>query len=79
MFGHRPQGDMELKEACDRRRFLEILQHWVKSIEQNRDFEVRVDGRSCRIPAEALEKGRFRIEYEIDKGEHEFELTLKWQ
>jgi amphi-Trp domain-containing protein len=72
-------GDMELKEACDKRQFVELLRQWLQHIEQNRDFEVQVKGRSCRIPADALERGHFRVEYEIDQGEYEFELTLKWR
>lgn len=73
------QEDLELKETCDKRQFVDLMKQWLQHIEQNQDFEVQVKGRSCRIPAEALEKGHFRVEYEIDNGEYEFELTLKWR
>lgn len=72
------EQDMELKETCDKRHFVHMLQQWLQCIEKGKDFEVRVNGRSCSVPAAALENGRFRVEYEIDQGEHEFELTLKW-
>jgi hypothetical protein len=71
--------NMELKETLDRNRFLEMLQGWTRAIEQNQDFEVRVNGQSHIIPADAIDRGRLRVEYEIDRGEYEFELTLKWR
>jgi amphi-Trp domain-containing protein len=71
--------NMELKETLDRNRFLEMLQGWTRAIEQNQDFEVRVNGQSHTIPADAIDRGRLRVEYEIDRGEYEFELTLKWR
>lgn len=71
--------DIEMKETYDRNRFLELLQGWAQSIEKDRDFEVMVDGQMYTIPADAINRGRLRVEYEIDKGEYEFELTLKWR
>jgi hypothetical protein len=79
MFEKSKDNDLELKENCDKRQFVEVMREWLQAIDRNQDFEVKVKGQLCRIPAEALEKGRFRLEYEIDKGEYEFELTLKWR
>ena len=72
-------ADIELKETVERQRFLEILHQWVQAIERKQDFEVRVKGETHRIPADAIERGRLQVEYEIDNGEYEFELTLKWR
>lgn len=77
MFG-KQQGDIELKEACDKKQFAEVLRDWLHCIEKRKDLVVKVNGRNCTIPAEAMDKGYFRLEYEVEKGECEFELTLKW-
>lgn len=79
MFEKSKENDLELKESCDKRQFVDLMREWLQAIDRNQDFEVKVKGQLCRIPADAMEKGRFRIEYEIDKGEYEFELTLKWR
>lgn len=71
--------DMELKELVDEQRFLQLLRGWAHAIERHQDFEVQVKGESHRIPADAIARGRLRVEYEIDEGEYEFELTLKWR
>lgn len=73
------QTDIELKEHCDRSHFIDLLKRLLQSMEGGREMDVEIKGRSCRIPAEAFEKGNFRVEYEIDKGEYEFELTMKWR
>jgi amphi-Trp domain-containing protein len=70
---------LEEKELVDRARFLALLRNWQQSIENNQDFNVSVNGRQFTVPTDALDKGRFRVEYEIDEGEYEFELTLKWR
>jgi len=71
--------DIEQKEMLDRGQFQELLRNWQHALEHNQDFEVTVAGSTYTIPADALDKGRFRVEYEIDNGEYEFELTLKWR
>lgn len=71
--------EVEQKEYLDRSRFQELLRNWQFALERNQDFEVSVAGNTYTIPADALDKGRFRVEYEIDEGEYEFELTLKWR
>lgn len=71
--------NIELKETYDRNRFLQLLQGWAQAIEQQREFEFIIDGETRVIPANAVDTGKLRVEYEIEKGEHEFELTLKWR
>lgn len=71
--------DIEQKEMLERGQFQELLRNWQDALERNQDFEVTVAGNTYTIPADALDKGRFRVEYEIDNGEYEFELTLKWR
>lgn len=73
------QQDIEKKELLDRTRFVEMLREWVNALERNEDFNVTVAGNSYVIPANAADIGRCRVEYEIDEGEHEFELTVKWR
>jgi amphi-Trp domain-containing protein len=73
------QQDIEQKELLDRQRFVEMLREWVNALERNEDFNVSVAGNQYTIPANAVDIGRCRVEYEIDKGEYEFELTVKWR
>lgn len=70
---------LELKEMVDRPRFLSLLQSWQEAMNQDADLTVTVKGQTYTIPADAFAKGRYRVEYEIKHGEHEFELTLKWK
>jgi hypothetical protein len=74
-----PTQDIELKEIYDRNRFLSLLQQWTQAIERQQAFDIQVNGQRFTIPADAVDRGRLRVEYEIDKGEYEFELTLKWR
>lgn len=71
--------DMEKKELVDRSQFLELMRRFQQGMERNQDFEISVDGETYSIPATAFDSGRFRVEYEIDDGEYEFQLTLKWR
>lgn len=71
--------DLEKKELVDRSQFLELMRRFQQGMERNQDFEISVDGETYSIPATAFDNGRFRVEYEIDDGEYEFELTLKWR
>jgi hypothetical protein len=71
--------EIEQKEWLDRARFTEVLREWLGALDRNEDFSLVVNGQSFDIPAAACEAGKFRLEYEIDEGEHEFELTLKWR
>jgi hypothetical protein len=69
----------ELKEFIDADQFKGLLKAWLYAMENDEDLMVNVKGRDCIIPKEAFETGKFRSEYEIDKGEYEFELQLKWR
>lgn len=71
--------DIEQKEWVDRSRFVETLREWIDALERNQDLTILVSGNSYVIPADAANQARFRLEYEIDEGEHEFELTMKWR
>jgi hypothetical protein len=71
--------EMELKEKLDRKQFTNLLRDWLEAMEGDDDLEVSVNGEVQFIPAEAFSKGWYRVEYEIDKGEYELELTLKWR
>lgn len=71
--------DLEQKEVIDRDQFVKLLRGLQLAIERNQEFEVTVNGQPHVIPADVAERSRFRVEYEIDKGEYEFELTMKWR
>jgi len=71
--------EIEQKEWVDQTRFVEILREWVTALERKQDFTTLIKGESFVIPRDAVSKARFRVEYEIDEGDHEFELTMKWQ
>lgn len=73
------QQDIEQKEQLDRQRFVEMLRGWVDALERNEDYNVNVAGNPYVIPANAVDIGRCRVEYEVDQGEYEFELTVKWR
>ena len=72
-------ADIEQKEHLDRQRFTTLVQGWANALERGEDYQVTVAGKPYSIPSQALESGRCRVEYEIDNGEHEFQLTLKWR
>lgn len=72
-------ADIELKEKCSRDQFLQFLRNWVEALEGNHDMRVTVKGQNVTIPAEAPSKGRMEVEYEIEEGEYEFQLTMKWR
>jgi amphi-Trp domain-containing protein len=71
--------DLEQKEVIDQAAFVELLRGLQLAIERNQEFEVTVAGQHHVIPADVASRSRFRVEYEIDKGEYEFELTMKWR
>jgi amphi-Trp domain-containing protein len=71
--------DLEEKEVIDQAHFVNLLRGLQLAIERGQDFEITVGGNRHVIPADAAERSRFRVEYEIDKGEYEFELTMKWR
>ncbi len=73
------QKDIELKQKVSRDEFLQYLRQVQEGIEGSREFTVNVAGRDCTIPADAFDKGKLEIEYEIDEGEYELELTAKWK
>jgi hypothetical protein len=75
----RETQDIELKEHVDRKRFLGLLNEFLKASEGNSNFSLEVKGRQCGVPASAFANANFRVEYEIDEGEHELEFTMKWQ
>jgi hypothetical protein len=79
--GNRMLGSkkVEHKQTLDSRQFVTVMRDWLNAIERQQDFSLPVAGNPCVVPASAMENGHFRVEYEIDKGEHEFELTLKWR
>lgn len=71
--------DMEVKEIVDKQRFVGLLRDFLTAAERGQDCHVVVKGEKFYIPGHAFDKGRLEVEYEIDEGEHEFELTLKWR
>ena len=73
------QDRLELKETYDRTRFVKLLHQWADAIERNQAFDVNVQGHSNTVPADAIERGHLRVEYELDNGEYELELTMKWR
>jgi len=75
----RMMQDIEQKEQVDRAQFMELMRRFQQGLERNQDFEISVNGENYTIPATAFDSGRFRVEYEIDDGEYEFEMTLKWR
>lgn len=69
----------ELKEFAETNQVKAILREWLAALEENRDLEVTIKGQTCRVPKEALLRGKTKAEYEIKKGEYELELELKWR
>ena len=69
----------ELKEFIGADQFKGLLKEWLEAMDEGEDLVVNVKGQECKIPKEAFVTGKFRSEFEIDKGEYEFELQLKWK
>ena len=73
------QDKWEYKEEVGTDQVKVILREWLNALEENRDLEVTIKGQSCRVPKEALMRGRTKAEFECKKGEFELELELKWR
>lgn len=69
----------ELKEFIGADQFKGLLREWLVAMEEGEDLVVNVKGQECKIPKEAFLTGKFRSEFEIKRGEYEFELQLKWR
>lgn len=74
-----PLKDMELKEKVSQDSFLQVIRQWKEAIENKRDVTITVKDQQCTIPADAISKAKLEVEYEIDAGEYEFQLTMKWR
>lgn len=68
----------ELKEFIGADQVKGLLKDWLNAMENGEDLVINVKGKDCKIPKEAFLSGKFRSEFEINKGEYEFELQLKW-
>ena len=73
------QDKWEYKEEVGTDQVKVILREWLNALEENRDLEVTIKEQSCRVPKEALTRGRTKAEFEFKKGEFELELELKWR
>lgn len=71
--------DLEVKEKLDRQTLCRILRDWADALDEGREFAVKVQGTDYTIPADACERGKMDIEYEIDGGEYELQATMKWR
>lgn len=69
----------ELKEKCNPDQVKTLLREWLNALEENRDLEVEIKGQKCRVPKEALLRGRTEAEFECKQGEYELEIELKWK
>jgi hypothetical protein len=69
----------ELKEVIKPDQVKVFLREWLNALEENRDLEVEIKGKKCRVPKEALIRGRTEAEFECKNGEYELEIELKWR
>jgi hypothetical protein len=67
------------KEKLNPEQLRSMLQQWIDAIDNQQDLEVKIRGEDCLIPQSALESGRIEAEFELKKGEYEFEIELKWK
>ncbi len=70
--------DIELKERLDPSLFKEFIRRWADALERQEDMTVVIHGEQCHIPYEAFATAKLEAEYEIEDGEYEFELKMKW-
>lgn len=70
--------DIELKEKLTPQAFKTLLHQWVEALDNNADLEFVVRNQRCVLPAEAISEGKLQVEYEIDEGQYEVELKVKW-
>lgn len=71
--------EVEVKQILDRQQLTQLLHQWLDSLEAERDFKVVINNETYVVPTDAPIIGETEVEYEIDKGEFEFQLTLKWR
>jgi hypothetical protein len=67
------------KEKLNPEQLRSMLQQWIEAIDNQQDLEVKIRGEDCLIPQSALQSGRIEAEFELKKGEYEFEIELKWK
>jgi amphi-Trp domain-containing protein len=72
--------DIEVKEKLTPERFKELVRNCAQALENNQEFDVTVAGQTFHIPSEAwTQANKLEVEYEIDEGEYELQLTMKWE
>lgn len=70
---------MELKELCTKEQFVKTLRKWADAIDKRQEMKVVVRGKENTIPPGVADQAKLEVEYEINKGEYEFEMTMKWR
>ncbi len=70
---------MKFKEKLSFEQFKSTVCEWARALEENRDFEFQIRGRSCRVTIDEMRKSTPVFEYELKNGEYELEMEVKWK
>jgi amphi-Trp domain-containing protein len=68
-----PERDIE--KEVDRARFVDTLRRLADALEANQAFRIQVAQKRFTVPATAA----LQIEHEVDDGNEELALELKWR
>lgn len=68
-------SDRDVERDCPTERFVETLRRLADALEQGDSFRIQVANARFTVPAGAA----LSIEHEIEDGEEELELQLKWK
>ena len=67
--------EIEVEKGYSNKQTAEKLRRLAESLEQEKAFEIQVDGQRIYVPADA----KIDFEYERDEDSHELEIEIKWK
>jgi amphi-Trp domain-containing protein len=66
--------DVEVEKSYSSKELVSVLRHLADALEEERTYEIEIEGERIHIPPNATAK----FEYERDAEEEELEIELKW-
>ncbi len=67
--------EIEVEKGYSSKQTAEKLRRLAEAVEQEKTFEIQVNGQKIRVPAGAT----IDFEYERDGDSHELEVEIKWK
>ena len=68
-------ADRDVERDCTREEFVTTLRRVADAVEEGKAFRIQVMNKRFTVPEDA----RLSIEHEVEDGEEELEMQLKWK